>query len=485
MSSAVKSKELAQSRIESADSDVATVISGPRAYTKRYVTTSSVNGTSDNPLDDLRMRPRQVLVLVIALLLAALDGFDALSMSFVAPVLGREWHLTKDVLGLLLSSSLAGMAVGAVALSPLADKHGRRAMVLGAVALLTIGAGVSAVAGSATMLAAARFLTGIGIGLMVAMTTLISAEFTNVHRRSIAIAGVATMGFPIGGILGGLASSIILKAATWHWVFLTGSIAGVVLFVIVSLTLPESPAFLATRRAPDALETLNRVLSSLGQPTVSTLPSTSDRGRRSYRALFATEMRGTVTRLTVISILIATSSYYILTWLPQIVVDSGFTPAQGSFVSALSGMLGFVGGIGFAAFASRFRSTNVAAIAMTGAALALSAVGVVPPSIPLFVISAGVLSFCLAGTTGLLYAILAETFPPSLRASGMGFVMGVMRIASAAGPTLAGVMFAHGMTRAGVSIIFAIGPLLGAYLVASMRTRSNTATRVPVALGEA
>ncbi len=425
------------------------------------------------------MRPRQMLVLVIALLLAALDGFDALSMSFVAPILGRDWHIGKDVLGLLLSSSLAGMAIGAIALSPLADKHGRRAMVLGAIALLAIGTGLSAAAGSATMLAAARLLTGIGIGLMVAMTTLISAEFTNVRRRSIAVAGVATMGFPLGGILGGLASSVILKTTTWPWVFLTGSIGAVALFLFVALVLPESPAFLAARRGPDALESLNRVMSSLGQPIISTLPPAVDRGRTRYRALFAGDLRAAVVRLTIVSILIATSSYYILNWLPQIVVDAGFTPAQGSFVSALSGAVGFVGGVGFAAFSSRFQPANVAAVAMIGAALALSAVGLVPPSIPLFVVSAGALSFCLAGTTGMLYAILAGTFPPNVRASGTGFVMGVMRIASAAGPTLAGVMFAHGMSRAGVSMIFAIGPLVSAYLVTSMQTRSMRTKQAP------
>lgn len=429
------------------------------------------------------MRLRQVLVLVIALLLAALDGFDALSMAFVGPVLARDWHIGKDVLGLLLSSSLAGMAIGAVALSPLADKLGRRAMVLSAIALLTIGTGLSAAAGSVLMLGASRILTGTGIGLMVAMTTLISAEFTNLRRRSLAVAAVATMGFPIGGILGGLASSAILKSATWPWVFLTGSIAGIVLFVLIALTLPESPAFVIARRRSGALEHLNRILSGLGQQTVSALPPAADRGPTRYRDLFAPETRGVVVRLTVISILIATSAYYILNWLPQIVVDAGFTPADGSFVSALSGMVGFVGGVGFATFASRFKPAKVAAVAMTGAAVALSAVGLVPPVIAMFVISAGVLSFCLAGTTGLLYAILADTFPAALRASGMGFVMGVMRIASAAGPTLAGVMFAHGMTRAGVSLVFAVGPLVAAALIVSMRPRSATMARVsPVLL---
>ena len=432
------------------------------------MTALSVSLKSDNPLDQAPLRFRQVLVLAIALLLSTLDGYDSLSMAFVAPALELEWGIGKGIIGLLLSSSLIGMAIGALALSPLADKLGRRAVVLGALVVMTAGTALSAVAGSVSMLAAARVLTGVGIGTMIAMTTLLSAEFTNVRRRPLAVAAVATLGFPLGGVLGGLGASVILKSATWHWVFLVGSMAGAVLFLLVLLTLPESPAFLIARRSHDALELANRALSRLGHPAIAELPAASERQDTRYRALFEPGLRKIVIRLTVTSILIATTSYYILNWMPVMVVDAGFTPAQGSLVSAQSGMIGFIGGVFFAAFASRFPPTRVAAIAMTGGALALGAVGLVPPVLHLFVLSAGVLGFCLAGTTGMLYTILASTFPAGLRASGMGFVMGVMRIASAAGPALAGLMFAQGMTRAGVSLIFAVGPLIAAVLISTL-----------------
>ncbi|QKR99796.1 MFS transporter [Sphingomonas sp. CL5.1] len=436
-----------------------------------------IDSRTDNPLDAAPMRARQILVLVLAVLLAALDGYDALSMAFVAPVLGRDWGIGKDVIGLLLSSSLVGMAAGAIVLSPVADRLGRRAVVLGAIVLLTIGTALSAAAGSVPMLAAARGLTGIGIGVMVAMTTLISAEFTNARRRSLAVAAVATLGFPLGGVLGGLASSAILKAATWHWVFLTGSICGVVLFLLVASALPESPSFIIARRPADALQRVNRVLARLNQPGIVDLPQKVDHRHGSYGALLAPGLLGVVLRLMATAILIATTSYYIINWLPQMVVDAGFSPAQGSMVSALSGAIGFVGGVGFASLASRFSPIRVAATAMAGAAITLVAVGLVPPVIALFVIAAGALSLCLAGTTGMLYAIMADSFPAALRASGMGLVMGAARIASAAGPATAGMMFAHGMTRAGVSLIFAVGPLVAAALIGTLHRQSSDTAR--------
>jgi MFS family permease len=425
----------------------------------------------DNPLDHAPMRPRQIMVLVLAVLLAALDGYDALSMAFVAPVLGRDWHIGKDVIGMLLASSLVGMAVGAIALSPIADRLGRRAVVLGAIAILAMGTGLSSQAGSVAVMAASRVLTGIGIGVMVSMTTLISAEFTNIRRRSLAVAAVATLGFPLGGVLGGLGSAAILRTASWHWVFLTGSICAAVLFVAIALALPESPAFIIARRKPDALDGVNRVLAGLGQPGIAALPSRADLAGANYGALFAPGLVGIVLRLMGVAILIATTSYYILNWMPQMVVDAGFTPAQGSMASAMTGAIGFVGGVGFASFASRFSPNRVAAAAMTGAALALATFGLVPPVLWLFILAGGVLSFCLAGTTGLLYAIMADSFPAALRASAMGLVMGSARIASASGPAIAGAMFAHGMTRAGVSLIFAAGPLIAAAIIGSFQHR--------------
>ncbi len=434
-----------------------------------------IAAASTNPLDQLPMRARQIWVLVLALLLAALDGYDVLSMAFVAPVIGTEWHVSKDAIGLLLSSSLIGMAVGALGLAPTADVLGRRKVILGALILMIGGSALCAYAPSVPMLVGARGITGVGIGLMIAMTTLVSAEFTNVRRRTLAVAAVATLGTPIGSIIGGLAASALLKSASWHWVFLTGALFGIGLFILVFLLLPETPAFLIARRSPNALELTNRVLAGIGQPAMSELPAATRRPPGLYRPLFAPALRGPVLRLMAIGVLIANSSYYILSWLPQIVVDAGFTAAKGSLVSALAGLVGLVGGVGFAAFSTRFPPTRLAATAMVGAALGLTAVGLVPPIIVLFVVSAGAIGFCLAGTAGLLYSIAADTFPAAVRASGVGLVMGASRIGSSLGPALAGAMFKHGMSRAEVSIIFAIGPVIAALLMGTLRHRSADA----------
>ncbi len=442
------------------------------------MTSPRLMAAGGNPLDHHPMRRGQLWVLAIAMLLSALDGFDVLSMAFIAPAIGRDWHIGKDAIGLLLASGLAGMAIGAFGLSPVGDVYGRKPVILGALVLMTLGSVLSAAAGSVSVLAGARVLTGVGIGAMIAMMTLISAEFSNTRRRPMAVAAIATLGTPIGSIIGGLGASYILRTATWHWVFVAGAVCGVLLFILAALALPESPAFLVSGRRPDALGRLNRVMAKLGHPGRRDLPPAVLRVRGPFRPLFARDMRGVLLRLMATGTLIACASYYVLSWLPQMVVDAGFTPAQGSLVSALSGMLSLIGGVTFASFASRFALTKLSAVAMTGAAVALVAIGLVPPSLPFFVASAGALGLCLAGTAGTLFAITADAFPAEMRAAGIGLVMGGLRIGSAAGPAIAGLMFAHGMTRAGVSISFALAPLIAAALIATFRYRSTDANKI-------
>ena len=426
---------------------------------------------SANPLAAAPVRGRQIVILCAAVLLAALDGYDALSMAFVAPALGAAWHLEKGTLGLLLSSGLVGMALGAIVVTPLADRIGRRPVVLGCLSVMTLGALLSGLTPSVGLLAGARILTGIGIGTMVAMTTLLSSEFANARRSALAVAVVATIGFPIGGVVGGLAAAAILRASGWPWVFFVGAMAGAALLALFAVILPESPAFLVARQPADALVRLNRILHRLGHPSLAALPPVAGTRRVAYRDLFSPGIASVTWRLIAVNVLVATASYYVLQWLPLLVADAGFPPATGSLVSAISGVVGLGSGVLMGALAARIAPARLAAFAMAGIALSLVAIGLAPPVLPAFIMAAGAFGLFLAGTTGVFYAMLAQSFPPLSRASGIGLVMGIGRVASALGPALAGWMFAAGVHRAGVSLTFAVGPAIAAAIVLSLAPR--------------
>lgn len=423
---------------------------------------------ASSPLDTAPVGSRQVTVLLAAMLLATLDGFDASSMAFVAPAISAQWHVEKAALGLLLSSGLVGMAIGSLLLSPVADAVGRKPVILANLVLMTAGALFSALAQSVWTLAASRVVTGIGIGVMIVMTMLIATEFTSSRRRALAVAAVTTFGFPLGNIVGGLTASVFLRTVGWHWVFLTGALIGSALFILVALVVPESPGFLISRRPPDALAKLNKVLAFLRHPALSELPPAPDRRRVRYRDVFGPSTMGRTSRLMAVMVLVTMAVYYLVSWLPQLVADSGFPAATGSLISAISGLVALTGGVSLGALSARFAPARLTALAMVGLTLAIVAFGWTPPVLALWILTACVFGFFVSASTGTFYGIVTGSYSPAMRASGTGLVLGVGRIASAIGPAVAGWMFAFGLTRAEVSMVFGLGTLAAAVLISGM-----------------
>ena len=426
---------------------------------------------NSSPFDEAPMSVAQVAAVIVTVLLSALDGYDVLSVSFVAPAISHGWGIGKADLGLVLSSSLVGMALGSLLLAPLADVFGRRPVVFAGVVFMAAGSFLSAYCHSVAELSVCRVLTGLGIGVLVAVINSLAAEFANARRRSLAVAAMA-IGYPLGAVAGGLAAANLLRHQGWPAVFLVGAAAAAVMLLVVGVWLPESPSFLTVRRPARALERLNAVLARCRKPILATLPDVPPEPRASYRALFAPGMAATTLRVTVVNLLVATAAYYVLSWLPQMVADAGFPPSTASLVSAISSLTGVVAGLALGALAAFTGPARLAAGAMIGLGLALGAFGFAPPSLPLLMFAAAACGFFLFGGTAVFYATLAITFTPAARASGTGFVIGVGRVASAVGPYLAGWMFAAGLSRGQVSLAFALSALVGGLLLATARPSS-------------
>ncbi len=415
-------------------------------------------------LDAAAMSRTQILVIAITVMLSALDGFDVLSTSFVAPVLSRSWHLGSAALGLVLASGLVGMALGSLVLAPLADVFGRRPALIGGGVLTSLGSLMSALCRGPVPLSASRMLTGLGIGLAIALITALAAEFSNARRRALSMAAMA-VGYPAGALAGGLVAAVLLKTAGWPPVFLVGAGLGAALLIFVAVALPESPAFLANSGAPGALVKLNRVLVSLDQPPVSALVRAPGFKRASYGSLFATDLLGPTLRLAVVSLLYAMGSYYVLSWLPQLVAKAGYGASSASLVSATASLVGIASGLLVGAAAVVVQPRRLACAAMIGLGLALFAFGYAPGTLPALIAAAAACGVFLFGGVGVFYVTLAGSFPALSRATGVGFVMGVGRVSSALGPYLAGQLFQAGWGRASVSAMFGVGVALGGVIL--------------------
>lgn len=416
-------------------------------------------------LDAAPMRRIQVGAIAMTVALSALDGYDVLSATFAAPAISAAWSVGKGALGIVLASGLAGMALGAFCLAPLADLFGRRKLILLAVALMGVGSLLTAFAGSAPELAAWRVLTGLGIGACVAVINPIAAEFANARRRPLAMALMA-MGYPVGGVIGAVLAAIVLKVSAWPTIFLIGAGAAAILFPLVALLLPESPAFLAASRRPDALHTLNHLLARLGQPLLDQLPVWPEAGRRGYALILSGPQRGITIQLALAGFLYSAVAYYTLSWLPQMVADAGFEASQASIAALAANLVGIVGGVVFGLLGRAWGVRRLTVITMSGLGVAIAAFGFAPAQFGVLVAVAATCGFFLfAGTAG-LYATLAMGFSDEGRASGSGFVSGIGRVSSAIAPALAGALFGAGFGRGEVSAAFAVCALLAAAVLA-------------------
>ncbi|MES2258148.1 MAG: MFS transporter [Pseudomonadota bacterium] len=422
--------------------------------------------------DDRPMKRGQIVAILLVILIAVIDGYDLMAMAFAAPVVSRQWGIDKASLGLLLAISLVGMAAGSLLLTPIADKLGRRAMVLWSLGLVTIATLVSGLSVTLPQLLASRLATGMGLGALVPLLSTLASEYANTRSRSFVVSCTA-VGLPLGGAIGGAVSALILQGHDWHWVFLIGAIAGAVVLLIAVVALPESPAYLIARRPDNALERLNSILVKWGHDPLTSLPAARGSSQGSIRALFSPALVPHTLRLTAINVLMLIAGYYVLNWLPQIMANEGFSPSTAGMVSSTSSMVGFAGPLVLGALAMRFGARWMATLAMGGFGVALISLAFVPPLLPLLILAVSACAVCMSGSAAMFQAIAVETFPAGVRASAIGFIMGIGRIASGLGPYLAGLMFAGGMTRLGVSLSFSVLALIAGAL---MMTRRGNAT---------
>ncbi len=391
-------------------------------------------------LDDEPMRPFQWLAVAVCIVLNLIDGFDVLVMAFTASSVAAEWNLGGAEIGLLLSAGLFGMAAGSLFIAPWADRWGRRPLILACLALSGLGMLASALSQAAWQLALLRGLTGLGIGGILASSNVIASEYASRRWRGLAVSLQST-GYALGATLGGLLAVWLIGAWGWRSVFVFG--AGLTLAVIplVCLCLPESLDFLLARRPP-----------------------------RAFARLLCVAQRRTTLLLWALFFLVMFGFYFIMSWTPKLLVAAGLSTAQGITGGTLLSIGGIFGAALLGGLAARFRLERVLALFMllTAALLALFSLsaGLPGAALPLGLLIGLCANACVAG----LYALAPSLYDASVRATGVGWGIGVGRGGAILSPLVAGLLLDDGWQPLSLYGAFAavfvaaaaVLPLLGA-----------------------
>lgn len=456
---------------------------------------------NNDPRDIIANSPMsrlQIIVIGITVALNALDGFDILSISFASPGIYKEWNINAAALGIVLSMELIGMAVGSIVLGGVSDKIGRRPTTLGCLIVMAIGMFMATTATSVVNLSVWRVITGLGIGGMLASMNAVSAEFSSNRRRHLNVS-LMSIGYPLGAVIGGMIVAQLLKGkppeTSWRLVFYFGASVTTVLIPIVFFLMPESIHWLARKQPSGALEKINRALKRMGHRAVSALPEiAADVRKRSVSDIFAPGMVALTAIVTVAYFFHITTFYYIVKWVPKIVVDMGFVQSAAAGVLVWVNAGGATGGAVFGLLTQRFKLKTLTIAVMVLSTVMVIIFGRTPADLQKLSAICFAAGFCTNAAIVGMYAIIAQAFPTHVRASGTGFAVGVGRGGSVIAPIIAGFLFNAGYVLPTVSFFMALGSSLAAVVLLFLKLDSDKAvaetdkplvspTRIPATRG--
>ncbi|HLZ99415.1 MAG TPA: MFS transporter [Steroidobacteraceae bacterium] len=416
-------------------------------------------------LDKRNMSVIQIAAVAVTICLNALDGFDVLAISFASPGIAREWGIDRAALGFVLSMELIGMGVGSVLLGGVADKVGRRRTLLGCLVVMTLGMIMATRAKGVYDLSIYRVFTGIGIGGMLAAINAVAAEFSNNRRRSLNVSLMA-IGYPIGAVVGGSIAALLLKRGDWRVVFEFGAAATAVFIPVVWWLVPESVAWLCQRQPADSLRNVNRSLVRMGILPVDSLPAVSEQLRkRSVADVFSPNLVRVTVLATLAYFMHITTFYFMLKWVPKIVVDMGFTPSSAAGVLVWANVGGASGGAVLGLLSMRYGLKRLTTTVLVLSTVMVIVFGRGQANLAQLSLVCAMTGFCTnAGVVG-LYGILAQAFPTHVRATGTGFAVGMGRAGAMLAPIIAGYLFRGGYTVQFVATAMSAGSLIGAVAV--------------------
>lgn len=436
-------------------------------------------------IDALPFSRLQRGILWLCFLVVAVDGFDTAAIGFIAPAIREEWHLTAAALAPLFGAGLFGLMAGALLFGPLADRVGRKTILVLSVAFFGLASLASTAAPDLTWLIVLRFLTGLGLGGAMPNAITLTSEYCPGARRS-SLVTLMFCGFTVGSALGGLASAQILASFGWRGVLFLGGVLPLLLVPVLLRSLPESLRFLVLKRRPQAA--IDAVVARLA-PAQSSHPEltaheASDQApvRELFRAPFAV---GTVL-LWVSFFMSLLIIYLISSWLPTLLHNTGASLSRASWVTATFQIGGTLGAILLGRLMDRFGACRTLAVTYVIGAVFVTLCGASAGQLWLLVLAVFGVGFCVSGSQVGANALAAAFYPTSNRATGVSYANAVGRCGSVVGSLSGGWLMAMQLDMGVILSLLAVPALIAAVAIGSLgrvksRVEAHEAVKVNTA----
>jgi AAHS family 4-hydroxybenzoate transporter-like MFS transporter len=419
----------------------------------------SVQQFIDNqPYSSLQKR-----VLALCFLVVAIDGFDTSSIGFIAPALRAGWKLSATQLAPLFGIGLFGLMAGALLLGPVADRYGRKPVLVLSVAFFGGTSLLSAFAHDMPALLALRFLTGLGLGGAMPTAITLTSEYCPQRRRA-SLVTLMFCGFTIGSAAGGAVAGQLLPTVGWRGILVIGGVLPLLLAPALVAMLPESLRWLVLR-GRDGRAIAARIAGTAPPPLrvdAVALPGSP------VTQLFRPGVVGGTLLLWVTFFMSLLIIYLLSSWLPTILNGAGHGLAQASFISAASPVGGTLGAILLGRWMDRFRPHRVLALAYLVAALCIAAIGAATTNVPVLVLAVFGVGFGISGAQIGANALAAAFYPTTSRATGVSWALAVGRTGSVLGSMVGGALLAAQLSNESIFLMLAVPAVLAALALLAM-----------------
>jgi AAHS family 4-hydroxybenzoate transporter-like MFS transporter len=381
-------------------------------------------------------------IVVIAACAAAIffDGFDAQAIGYVGPSLIKSFGIAPAALGPVFSGGLVGIMLGALFLAPLADRLGRRPVILGSILLFAAFTLATAWVDSPTALLWLRVLTGLGLGGCMPNAIALTTEYSPARLQGFLVT-LMFNGFTLGSLLGGVLAHQLIPRFGWRAVFVAGGSLPLLLVPLLFFVLPESPSVRLAKQESE--------------------------GRRSIRELF-TRGRGRATVvLWTVFFMSLLDVYLLVSWLPTALNQAGIPAQNAIIIGSLLQVGALLGTLLCGAGLDRFGGNAMLVPAYVVGAMSIAAIGVFSSSsIVLTTVAVVMAGAGIIGGQTAANALAAATYPTEIRSTGVGWALGIGRIGSILGPLVAaGLLMVHVSVR-GIFLVSAIPALVAASAIA-------------------
>jgi AAHS family 4-hydroxybenzoate transporter-like MFS transporter len=408
-----------------------------------------------------------------------LDGFDTQAISYMAPLIAREWNLSREMLGFIFSSALTGLMAGYLVLSPLSDRFGHRRMLLVSTVTFALFTLVTVFASSATEVIALRFLAGVGLGAAIPSAVALTSEYSPKRLRASFVLAIYC-GFSLGFVAAGVAAALLLPIYGWRSLLWVGALAPLVLALVLFFRLPESLEFLVRNGADHnrIWSLLRRVDPRLTKAAEAAGFTTDQEDRRSaVRGIFQSG-RGAGTLLLWLVFIINLAEFYALqSWLPTILTSLNYSISTIALATSLTTTGGIVAAFVVGPAMDRLGSYGSLGIVYVGGVIFVALMGTALTRPEWLLTAAFFAGFCVSGGQKSIIALAAVFYPTPVRSTGVGWALGIGRIGGIGGPWLFGMLLGWHLTPAGAFYTASMPLLLAAGAVTFMGRLYRADTR--------